>query len=98
DATVTGVQTCALPIFGGDGVPRVVHREEALLAPGDVLVRVVRAAGVAAGAERDDPAALVPVRAIEAVAVDGHAGDREIVPTVVEIGRASCRERGEITG
>src|SRR5438128_3766364 len=63
DATVTGVQTCALPIFRRAGG----HRQLAVPGP---------AAGGAGPARRAGAGA---------------------VRAVAEIGRASCRERGEVS-
>src|SRR5689334_24778500 len=86
DGTVTGVQTCALPI----SVPVVV----------DLLL------GLAVDLQRDGLAERelrAPVDADEAVAVEleldrhDHAGLTR-AGLRVEIGRASCRERVEISG
>src|SRR5436189_6335121 len=76
DTSVTGVQTCALPIFGALGLLRQqLQRAERLQANARVL--------------RD-------ALAQEGFEVAGST--TQIVPLVVgEIGRASCRERVEIS-
>src|SRR5262249_58400433 len=77
DWSVTGVQTCALPIFN----------------PGRELARVARekAWPVLRFNSRGRPGALVLAR--NAATIYG-AG----AVTLTEIGRASCRERGERSG
>src|SRR6478672_8929898 len=52
---------------GLDAIPGVEHRVEPLLAPGRHLIREVWTARVARRAERRRPAAVVPVRQVEAV-------------------------------
>src|SRR2546430_17387650 len=72
DLTVTGVQTCALPIFAG-------QRDAVDVAGGDAVVTgVAPNGGVAARADRNG-------------VIAGGAADE------VEIGRASCRGRVEIS-
>ena len=56
--------------LGADAGPVVAHRPEPHLAPVRGLVGVVRAPGVARGAERDDPGAPLPVAEVEDVARD----------------------------
>src|SRR5207248_5339488 len=91
DRTVTGVQTCALPIsnshargrIGREVEPRRAARQDAFELGAD-LVDVVRP-----GNRRED----------ELAALGGFAGAREERETLhrpQEIGRASCRERGEV--
>src|SRR5438046_4081587 len=87
DWSVTGVQTCALPIFG----VAVVAGEGRDLGLGPAAVHAVRNADdVEVGPRHRD------------VEEDGVAvgGDRaaELVERSREIGRASCRERGEVEG
>src|SRR2546430_4931730 len=77
DLTVTGVQTCALPISAGAGHRAAFHEDLArggVLEPGEHLED--RGLAAAAGAE-------------EAEELAGFDLDGE----VLEIGRASCRER-----
>src|SRR5688500_20248520 len=76
DYKVTGVQTCALPIFE----PRVLRHARAASRPQGGGARVRRRMD----RSLDGPARRVPRELL----VGGTAA--------VEIGRASCRERGEI--
>src|SRR5690606_40174463 len=93
DFHVTGVQTCALPIFGGRDL-LVVDGREVEQGAGDVaLVRVGRledavAVGVAAqlGTGRIRPLDLSD---------DLTEGVAPATAVGLEIGRASCRESGE---
>src|SRR2546430_16233751 len=75
DLTVTGVQTCALPISGST-------------APGG-RTRRRRGPPKTRGARR----ATRPARRCR----DGRRAPRPATPPRREIGRASCRERGEIS-
>src|SRR5262249_56957844 len=80
DWSVTGVQTCALPIFACDRLRRTSTRQP--------LARVRRLSRMTEGtrpAPRLPPRPPVPERPARG------PGDR-----APEIGRASCRERGEI--
>src|SRR5256886_5679886 len=79
DLTVTGVQTCALPIFhgiGGEKQMRIERRHVGIgvLPPGE-------------GCARD----------VELIVLD-RVHDAHPRVGGVEIGRASCRGRGEISG
>src|SRR3546814_16347659 len=97
-ALVTGVQTCALPILVhlGIGAFHRAHQAavfDAALASGDLRWGItgvsLRSAGV-----RDQMAAQDGLYAL--VVRDGEREDVRIigaVNTVLEIGRASCRER-----
>src|SRR5690606_39329257 len=82
DFHVTGVQTCALPIFGGDG--------------GKVGGQGLGGTGVVGTADDDDP--LVRQRGAGVKGGQGGvvpAGDGAGEDLGEEIGRASCREREE---
>src|SRR5438309_6091061 len=82
DGTVTGVQTCALPIFPAGKRPTTwAEFWDAKKFPGP---RTLRAGVYGTGAYE------------EALLADGVPMDK-LYP-MDEIGRASCRERGEITG
>src|SRR3989442_4179671 len=84
DADVTGVQTCALPIWGSG-----VHDLPPEHLPGEWMPELVALA--------EDRELLTPLRAaalaeiqIQRAPVDAHHQPLERI----EIGRASCRERG----
>src|SRR5207248_4227807 len=90
DRTVTGVQTCALPIWFADDVPHVAQHARTDR-DGDRLTCVL---------DRRPPAEAVrglhgdgPYPALADVL--GDLG-RDLELLVLEIGRASCRERVEI--
>src|SRR6185436_18443121 len=51
-----------------DAGPAVTHRQQAALRPGLRLIGIVRASGMAGGAERHDPGAPLPVPEVEDVA------------------------------
>src|SRR5207247_8417797 len=93
DPLVTGVQTCALPI--SPGTPRPVAVEGSPGSGEDF--RMMREPQVVVGAHHD------PLFALDDDDRVFGAGDR-LVPSVqpggldLEIGRASCRERGEVWG
>src|SRR5689334_22633279 len=84
DGTVTGVQTCALPIFaalvGGGGW--LVHEDVPGVGARGVGLRV---RGVRGARDRGQ------------TACGEQAGDRQCEASGPEIGRASCRERVEIS-
>src|SRR5207253_8216428 len=93
DGHVTGVQTCALPICFTDNPSRVRHRGELVAAlsaitrelkTADLLERL-RVAGV--------PSA--PILTVDAVLAEPQTRASGML---VEIGRASCRERVELSG
>src|SRR5207237_4447330 len=90
DSSVTGVQTCALPIYAGDqemigpigqhlAAGKAVQRQHTLQAHGSASVRDLEAARLASGIEE-------------------RAGDVEELGDIEQeqIGRASCREREQI--
>src|SRR5439155_7643328 len=85
DGHVTGVQTCALPI--SPDAPELEEREDEVVVP-----------GVEVEPELDDPPCLleIVVRLLHRADVLDLAelGDRLGLD---EIGRASCRERGEVS-
>src|SRR5207248_3664174 len=91
DRTVTGVQTCALPISMQSDVERMQHEP----ARGHAVIRLEMARVVPA--ERGDAIAALDAELSQA----GHetTGALEAFAVVVakqrEIGRASCRERVE---
>src|SRR5436309_11644838 len=92
DFHVTGVQTCALPIFGATESRAVggVEGADGQASPAAHLslqvLRRVPAGAAAAGGDRDAAASDDP---------DAGARARR---TAREIGRASCRERVEMEG
>src|SRR5437879_12549719 len=84
DTSVTGVQTCALPISGCETAALRARRPRDGDAPG-------RAKARPGGARRLElPLLRGPARALRARTRD--EGER------AEIGRASCRGRGELSG
>src|SRR5207248_6849684 len=91
DRTVTGVQTCALPISppsGGQCLPDLLDRFEF----GRVKVRKASVDVRAGGTHLAIPMAALAVKgrgAQLAVSVSARGGSLEL-----QIGRASCRERG----
>src|SRR5690606_40754173 len=87
DFHVTGVQTCALPISGGD-VFEIIEPLTKMSMPD--LLAFTRMTGDLVKAMRHAPQPIV-------AAVDGIcAGAGAMVALASEIGRASCREGGEI--
>src|SRR5205823_10947257 len=98
DKLVTGVQTCALPISGfGGGVPGITRVDRvggpAELQEPDLLV------AVAVGGH--DVVELLGATEVEGGVVESLGGAGRGVDAGaldVEIGRASCRERGWSTG
>src|SRR5688572_31485714 len=85
DLTVTGVQTCALPICGGGGGARTARE------------RGERGGGLGGGvgrgpARRAEGSRGGPARA-RAPALAGHGGGARRSGGRAQIGRASCRER-----
>src|SRR5207245_7240382 len=90
DATVTGVQTCALPIFA---VSNFVHSFE-FQQTGYLVERMYKVAyGDAAGASTFGGAHPL---AVPIVRFKEFLRDTQEIGLGVEIGRASCRERGEL--
>src|SRR5207244_7238197 len=88
DDLVTGVQTCALPIFAVEGEWRAT-----------VDVQVVRVAMTATGLDHHDVGIVVgkgPFEVAEPGALMREQGLAR--PADGEIGRASCRERVEVGG
>src|SRR5437870_13149537 len=93
DGHVTGVQTCALPICHGqartverDGEAEVAERCRAVLAQPDVAGLEVAVNDAA------------PVRVLQRAADFASDTHRFVRREAVEIGRASCRERGWSAG
>src|SRR5262249_57806059 len=78
DWSVTGVQTCALPI-SSRGLPSAKERVELAKMLSPEVMKLLKAAS-----------------AMEAKCV--RAAPKGEKPLIVEIGRASCRERVEISG
>src|SRR5690606_40447049 len=76
---VTGVQTCALPIFSRNASSRPTRRQRVSCRSGD------------GGFGRDDAASAVTIPAIAAISSSVGSG------VTLKIGRASCRERGEMS-
>src|SRR5690606_39938592 len=91
DFHVTGVQTCALPISVRSGA--VCRPDDVRLA---AVCRLLALFGGAGGLGRagDLPAAGAPAAVVATAMQPGAAGSRPA--GVIEIGRASCRERGWI--
>src|SRR5690606_40214048 len=93
DFHVTGVQTCALPIFDlnadlGEGYGRWQVADEEALLP------LVSSASIACGFHAGDPVTMrgsVRRAAALGVCVGAHPGYPDLLG--FEIGRASCRER-----
>src|SRR5438034_6062455 len=77
DHCVTGVQTCALPIFSRSGLPKGVFN-------------LVMGRGSVVGE------AFLNSRDVDAITFTGSVSTGRKVASACEIGRASCRERGEI--
>src|SRR3989442_9514008 len=86
DADVTGVQTCALPIY--DTAPTEIYT--LCLPPRELRARSAdeRATGLVPRILRGDRRGLGFPRALRAGTRSGHGGRCR------EIGRAACRERG----
>src|SRR5688572_32681075 len=60
DLTVTGVQTCALPIFVADNIRKAIQAKELLKrSTNEKLGRITASFGVAAFRKGDTPSALV---------------------------------------
>src|SRR5207244_5980457 len=90
DDLVTGVQTCALPIFGA--LPDWVSAK-------DVILELLRRHGVRGGVGRIIEYYGPGLGGLSAM--DRHVianMGAELGATTTEIGRASCRERGEWAG
>src|SRR5207245_6027104 len=90
DATVTGVQTCALPIF-------IVARPSPHGSPGGALRGLLLGVSPLATASRSMPVAPPPgvlLDPAQPACITSSTGSSRSRPTV-KIGRASCRERGE---
>src|SRR5690606_39539308 len=92
DFHVTGVQTCALPIFERkryaglvDRMLRLNMKVETTRAGSSALVQMLAASALAA---------IVWVATREAL--QGRIDAGEFVQLMTEIGRASCRERAEV--
>src|SRR5207253_4982113 len=89
DGHVTGVQTCALPIFL---LVKVLHRVAARLGQVVELGEVVLLVGRVLAARRDVHGGVLLAQAAgreRVAALLAELGQRQ----VLEIGRASCRER-----
>src|SRR5207249_5362005 len=94
DRNVTGVQTCALPIFhatDGSDRPKLTEMHKTVCVIGAGLAGGIAASMLAARGHSvtlvelgDAPAPLLP--------------RNEVWEPAEEIGRASCRERGEEVG
>src|SRR5207253_5455506 len=94
DGHVTGVQTCALPIFllEIDTVGRFDTRQQ-FCSYARLCGAVQESAGKRTGAGNRKAGNAWPKWALsEAAVLSAQKGER------VEIGRASCRERGEMGG
>src|SRR5205823_11329593 len=93
DKLVTGVQTCALPIWIGNLPASVLERE-----PLDQIVLVVVLGDVAADRFHQvemDGLEVAPAGPAEPVFDLAQRTDQAgLEPGLLEIGRASCRERG----
>src|SRR5207302_5145214 len=89
DFHVTGVQTCALPIFPGQ-VPRTVTSamEPRVATPVEAL-RIVTSVAEPRAATR------AAARRRATSVAESRAATRAAVRRTVKIGRAPCRERGE---
>src|SRR5690606_40478752 len=95
DFHVTGVQTCALPIL------KVIPVENILF--GSEMVGAVRGVDPTTGFNYDDTKRYIDASALSAVdkarIFEGNAC--RVYPRLkarLEIGRASCRERGKVWG
>src|SRR2546427_10772203 len=84
DLTVTGVQTCALPISRPARFRRGSRGPRVAVAPPEIP----KVGGVEVDPNFTPRIELVPVKPPEMPLVE---------PSRAEIGRASCRERGEIS-
>src|SRR5207249_9263795 len=96
DRNVTGVQTCALPIStlvilatSDGGLAKIWERQ---LAPGRIALRL-DASGLPCGSY----AGLAAVIVLDATSERLLPPALVRAPTIYEIGRASCRERAEVT-
>src|SRR5207245_6879750 len=87
DATVTGVQTCALPIFG-------LRREAVLIQEGHRFATETDTETLAHLIE-DSPGATLEARVIAAL---GHVEGTYGVAVIAESGRAACRGGGRAAG
>src|SRR5206468_7392655 len=87
DLIVTGVQTCALPISGWSG-----SRSARRWRPPRSRARGRRPPGAAGPLPTPAPACPPSSRRARRPSARGRGGGR------AEIGRASCRERGEVAG
>src|SRR5206468_6807537 len=97
DLIVTGVQTCALPISAGAaGVPLAVDRLS-LHAAADGEWLTLATGGATAHADSHAAHAIFQQKTIR-LRVDLGLGRAEAVVWTCEIGRESCRERGESRG
>src|SRR5206468_7935505 len=91
DLIVTGVQTCALPI----SLPSYVRRVEPAVVGLRVKARPDALSSQRLGARRAGSAVIFDARGY-AVTVTYLVVDAESMETQLQIGRASCRERGEV--
>src|SRR5207249_5337009 len=96
DRNVTGVQTCALPILR-------MGRAQFILSASLMIGALLGESPFAFAQEKPAPAANVAPQASEKnsmiVTSDYYIGPEDILEIIVwrnEIGRASCRERGEV--
>src|SRR5207248_5367248 len=93
DRTVTGVQTCALPILSAAAVTELQRLLSIRAGPLRLVAAAVEGAHLAVGRGVGPARAADRQRAV----VFGGAGEgrRAGVEAPLEIGRASCRGRGE---
>src|SRR5438046_7903820 len=82
DWSVTGVQTCALPILGGSGAAPTISVADGGITSAKLAPNAIGAANIADGS-------LPPAKISGTAAVLGS--------NTFKIGRASCRERGTTT-
>src|SRR5690606_40489608 len=92
DFHVTGVQTCALPIYAEPAHPVRLGPENRLERVGRDDLEVVREVE-AGGAVQDPPVLLDELDELEPLQVFGPQEHEVLEQVCEEIGRASCRER-----
>src|SRR5262249_58138916 len=93
DWSVTGVQTCALPIFINIHLPPLRNRKEDILPLAQHFIRKYNEEN---GRVISDQIAPEVLKALESYSWPGNVRELEtaLERAVIEIGRASCRERG----
>src|SRR5207249_7814373 len=95
DRNVTGVQTCALPISRLDADDRCLRVRRRLWAgAGEVALHDAARGVLQSGGERGVD--LQPTLEQELAPLRDALAERRVVLELVEIGRASCRERVRI--